>query len=481
MKIKTILAAVIVMFVFTTVQAQISVSSTPVTIIRSDGITEKTGDVVLTFNTAPTNGTDTITLDYGVKVNIAAATATSAGAGSGVTPGTVASSGNLVTIPLTFSSAATPIAVTLKGVRVDVAGTGLTDLSVSLSSTVIPIVAGQNITKVVNSVAAPMSAGSSSNAKAALLDDGTKAVTVGILTVSEGFASAFASSVQEGTTGVTNGYKLKLVLAGALPTGVTLGLTTTTPSGKTAVSGTITFTPSVLSSAATKSVLSFSDTNTGLKEAFDINFTTVVKTSGTGAISKPLAAVVISATVTSDPDNTTTSVPRFNVTALPSGGQTILNVISTTTNILYTYTTWDATLAYDTGLHISNTSADPFLVNGATATGGAVTYHFFPRGGGATYSYATVAGSPGTGLEADGTVAAGGSHTVLLSELIAAAGQSGPFTGYIIAVCGFTHGHGEGFVLSGTTIAQTLNGLIIPNPGSVTRKGVVANGEQLSR
>ena len=56
MKIKTLLAAVIVIFVFTTVQAQISVSSTPVTVIRSDGITEKTGDVVLTFNTAPTNG-----------------------------------------------------------------------------------------------------------------------------------------------------------------------------------------------------------------------------------------------------------------------------------------------------------------------------------------------------------------------------------------------------------------------------------------
>ena len=93
MKIKTLLAAVIVMFVFTTVQAQISVSSTPVTTIRSDGITEKTGSVVLTFNSAPANGTDTITLDYGVKVNIASA-AGAITAGSGITIGTLTASGN---------------------------------------------------------------------------------------------------------------------------------------------------------------------------------------------------------------------------------------------------------------------------------------------------------------------------------------------------------------------------------------------------
>ena len=480
MKIKTLLAAVIVMFVFTTVQAQISVSSTPVTTIRADGITEKTGSVVLTFNSAPANGTDTITLDYGVKVNIASA-AGAVTAGTGITIGTIASSGNLVRIPLTFASASGSNIVTLSGVRVDVAGSGLTELSASLSSTVISIVAGQNITKVVNSIAAPMSAGKSTNAKAALLDDGTKVVTVGKLSVTEGFASAFASSVQEGTTGVTNGYKLKLVLAGTLPKGVTLGLTSTTPGGKTAVSGTITFTPSVLSSSATKSVLTFSDTNTGVKEAFDINFTVVVKTSGSGAISKPLGSLSVSATVTSDPDNTTTSVPRFNVTALPSGGQVILNIISTVTNILYTFTTWDASLGFDTGIDVANTSADPFLVNGATASAGAITYHFFPRGGGASFSYATVAGSPGVGLEADGTLAAGGSHTALLSELIAAAGQSGPFTGYVIAVCSFTHGHGEGFVLDGPVIAQTLNGLIIPDPASTSRKAAGGIGETLSR
>ena len=165
---------------------------------------------------------------------------------------------------------------------------------------------------------------------------------------------------------------------------------------------------------------------------------------------------------------------------MPTDGQSILTIVSTVSNILYTFTTWDSSLSFDTGLDIANTSSDPFSVQGATATAGAITYNMYPRGGGASFSYTTTAGSPGQGLEADGTLAAGGSHTILLSELVVAAGQTGPFTGYIIAVCSFTHGHGEGFVLDGTTISQTLNGLIIPNTASTTRK-TGGTGESLGR
>ena len=480
MKIKSLLVAVIVMFVFTTVQAQIGISSTPVTAIRSDGLTEKTGDVLFTFNSnTPGSGGDVLTLDYGVAVDISSVSTVTVTL-TGTTVGTITKSGNIVSVPLTFTNAATG-SLTLKGVRVKVSGTTLTDLSVSISTSTVPITAGQNIAKVVNAISAPFSAGSATNPKSAILDDGSIAVAAGKLTVTEGFASAWASSAQEGTTGVTGGYQLKMVLAGTIPKGVTITLTSATPSGKTAVSGTVSFTPSVLSSAATKSTIKMSDTNIAQKESFDIVFTTTVKTSGTGKITKPLAAVSISATVTSDPDSTTTKIPRFDTAALPTGGQTILNIISTVTNVLYTFTTWDASLGFDTGLDVANTSSDPFLVDGAVATAGAITYHFYPRGGGATFSYATVAGSPGVGLEADGTLAAGGSHTVLLSELVAAAGQSGPFTGYVIAVCSFTHGHGEGFVLDGPVIAQTLNGLVIPNTASTSRKTASAAGEQLSR
>jgi hypothetical protein len=479
MKIKAFLAAVIVMFVFTTVQAQISVSSTPVTTIRSDGKVEKTGDVVLTFTAnTPATGTDVITLDYGVAVDITAIS-TSQVTLTGTSVGTITKSGNIVSVPLTFTNAATG-SLTLRGVRVNVAGSGLTSLSVSISTTTVSIVAGQNITKVVNSISAPTKAGKSTDPKAAILDDGSIVVTVGQLTVEEEFASAWTVSAQEGTTGVTNGYQLKLVLAGTLPTGVTLGLTASTASSPE-ISGTVTFTPSVLSSAATKSTIKFNtNTNLALAEKLIILFTTNVKTSGTGAITKPLASAVISATVTSDPDDTTTSIPRFTVNNLPSGGQTVLNIVSTVTNILYTFTTWDASLGFDTGIDVANTSSDPFAVNGATASAGAITYNFFPRGGGASFSYTTTAGSPGVGLEADGSLASGGSHTVLVSELVTVAGQTGPFTGYIVAVCGFTHGHGEGFVLDGPVIAQTLNGLIIPSPGQNSRK-TGGTGESLGR
>jgi hypothetical protein len=476
MKTKTLLAAVIVMFVFTTVQAQISVSSTPVTTIRSDGKVEKTGDVLLTYTAAtPASGTDVVTLDYGVAVDITAISTVTVGL-AGTTVGTITKSGNIVSVPLAFTVANTG-SLTIKGVRVNVAGSALTSLSVGISTVTVPIVAGQNTAQVVNSIAAPTIAGKSTDPSASILDDGTIVVTAGQLTVTENFASAWSSSAQEGTTGVTNGYKLKLQLAGALPTGVTLGLTAT---GTITSSGTVTFTPSVLSSSATKSVISFSDTNQAAAETLIIAFTTNVKSSGTGKITKPLSALTVSATVTSDPADTTTSVPRFVPATVPTDGQSILTIVSTVSNILYTFTTWDSSLSFDTGLDIANTSSDPFAVQGATATAGAITYNMYPRGGGASFSYTTTAGSPGQGLEADGTLAAGGSHTILLSELVVAAGQTGPFTGYIIAVCSFTHGHGEGFVLDGTTISQTLNGLIIPNTASTTRK-TGGTGESLGR
>ncbi|MDA2933640.1 hypothetical protein MYX82_04795 [Acidobacteria bacterium AH-259-D05] len=476
MKIKTLLAAVIVMFVFTfTAQAAISVSSTPVTSIRSDGEVEATGAVVLTFQSVPADGTDVVTLDYGVAVDINTIS-TSKSAATGITVGSITKSGNIVSVPLTFSSATTG-SVTISGVRVDVAGTTLTDLSVSISTTVVSIVAGQNTTKVVNGIAAPTSAGKSSDTKAAILDDGTIVVSAGTLFIDEKFASAWTSVTQEAGA-ADNGYQLKLVIAGGtLPTGVTLDLTAVSSS----VSGTVSFSATTLSSSTTKSTISFTDTDLATEEDFKIQFEVKVKTSGSGAISKPLTAINVTATVQSDPDDTTTKIPRFVPTALPSGGQTVFNIVSTITNLLYTFTTWDGSIGFDTGIDVANTSSDPFVVNSATATSGGLTFHFFPRGGGASFSYSTTAGSPGTGLESDGTLASGGSYTVLVSELITAAGQSGPFTGYIIVVCSFTHGHGEGFILDGTTIAQTLNALVIPNSAQTSRKDAAAAGEQLSR
>jgi len=475
MKIKALLVAVLVMFVITTVHAQISVSSTPRTSIRANGKAEKVGNIVLTFNTAPANATDSITMDLGAPASVASATATVSG-GSGITAGTMTTSGNIVTLPLTYSSASTGNIVTVSGLRVNMSGSTATSLSATLATSSVGIVAGQNTTKIVNAVGTPTSAGASTDAKAAILDDGSSLTATGQLTVTEGFASAWATSAQEGTTGVTQGHQLKLILAGTLPTGVKLNLTTKTSS---TVSGVVTYTPATLSSSAKSSIITFDNTNTALKEKLYILFTPAVTTSGTGKITKPLASASFTATVQDDPTSST-KVPYFVATAVPTGGQIVLNIVTTTTNIMYTFTTWDATLNFDTGLAVANTSSDPFSVNGATATAGTITYNFYPRGGGASYSYATTAGSPGTGLEADGTLAAGGTHTVLVSELVAAASQTGPFTGYIIAVCGFTHGHGEGYVLDGTVIAQTINGLVIPEPGQATRK-TPGSGESLGR
>jgi len=90
-------------------------------------------------------------------------------------------------------------------------------------------------------------------------------------------------------------------------------------------------------------------------------------------------------------------------------------------------------------------------------------------------------GSAGVTWTTTESVAAGATYQKLMSEIAGAAGLTS-FTGYMIAVCNFTHGHGEGFVLDAGKIAQTLNALVIKNPAVSDRdSGISSGGESLGR
>jgi hypothetical protein len=58
------------------------------------------------------------------------------------------------------------------------------------------------------------------------------------------------------------------------------------------------------------------------------------------------------------------------------------------------------------------------------------------------FTYTTGAASPGTGLDASGNLASGSTYTVLVSQLLEAAGITEEFQGYIIAITQFTNAHG---------------------------------------
>ncbi len=100
---------------------------------------------------------------------------------------------------------------------------------------------------------------------------------------------------------------------------------------------------------------------------------------------------------------------------------------------------------------------------------------FYPRsatGAGTAFTLTTGTGvTPGVGLSASGTLASGGTWSVLLSELLSAANQSGAFTGYVFVQTQFILGHGTSFVTNFSTFTSASPMLIVPQTEVTTRSG----------
>jgi hypothetical protein len=138
-----------------------------------------------------------------------------------------------------------------------------------------------------------------------------------------------------------------------------------------------------------------------------------------------------------------TIVPQYTGTTCQKGPVTILTIVTGNTVLLVPYAVSSA--GYDTGLAIANTTKDPLgLFQTAIPQSGTITFTFYPQTG-ASFSYTTSATSPGAGLTS-GTLNAGGLYTVLLSQLVAAAGGPKDFSGYIFAVVAATNAHGQYFI-----------------------------------
>ncbi len=176
-------------------------------------------------------------------------------------------------------------------------------------------------------------------------------------------------------------------------------------------------------------------------------------------------------------DTTSRVVPRFNAKEV-GGPLTIGNIVAASTTLLLPLA--DKLGVFDTGISVANTTADPFGTNGgATPTAGKLTLDFFPRnaannGAGTPFNLTTSATvKPGAGLSADGTLAAGGTWTVLLSELLAAAGQTADFTGYIFIRTDFLNAHGMATItdFKGFSLASQV---LVLSPPTVTGRSSTA-------
>ena len=350
-------------------------------------------------------------------------------------------------------------------------------LSTSGAQTVISTLTAGIGSAAIGIVTGNVSSGNSTVFTNATIGDSTSSIVI-----TEGFASAWRTATQESNSGVAlagSGTQITLTFTG-IPAGITLtGVVTNVSSGFTA--------PTIGNAAvtsATDNVMTFTlgaTTSLTKTESFDVVITTTKAGTATGFTAGTITAVAdlapigganSTATATNGYPTASGGYPRF--LSAPTAAITVVNIVPSRTNLLVPYLVSGG--GFDTGIVIANTTADPWSgAGGAAATAGTITYHFYPRtatGAGTAWSLTTGSTvTPGVGLAtADGTLAAGATHSVLLSELLAAGNQTGDFTGYVFIETNFLLAHGISFVSDFTGPFTSFSPMLVLNQTQVTAR-----------
>jgi len=324
----------------------------------------------------------------------------------------------------------------------------------------------------------------SNNGTATIFTNRTVADPLGSFVITEGHRTAWFDATQFAGATMANDAQIRLTFNG-IPAGVTLNISASLPTSpavtvnlsRTAIAtGTNTATVSWTGALSTGSTLD--------QLQISIN-SIVVPTSG----SLPAGAITVTAQMSPIGIGFDTDLGVVDTSALPRyadvtvGPITIVSISSANTTLLIPFAVRDG--AFDTGISLANTTADPFGVptGGATAQTGGLRLDFFPRaaaGAGAPFTLTTSSTvKPGIGLSADGSLAAGSTWTVLLSELLSAAGQTGSFTGYIFIRADFLNAHGAPFVSDFRNFTSFTPMLVLTSPGIAPRNGGASAVEAL--
>jgi len=316
--------------------------------------------------------------------------------------------------------------------------------------------------------------------------------SAGAFILTEGCASCWRSQTQNGNNGasiVDNSTQIRLTFNN-VPAGVTITLPTAvqigTSSNNSSLAATIGNTS--ITNSANTAIINVTASSLTQVETMEIDYSLSLTT--TAAVTTP-GTITVTATMFPigtgfDTTSTANGPGGITLTGLPSeasgyptftdlevGPVTVVNIVPANTTLLMPYA---ITLApFDTGIAIANTTADPFGTGsgGATPASGALTLNFFPSsatGAGTSFTLTTSSTvRPGVGLSSDGTLAAGATWTVLLSQLLTAAGQTGNFTGYVFIQANFLAAHGTATISDFKTYSLTANVLVLPPPATSPR------------
>lgn len=553
MKPKTLLIAAamfLCLSALASAQSIYSTSSTPITTVIKTGNAELAGSITFTGTGTSTSGT--ISIQYGgTNVNITstfasiaictndtlaagyvaggadgrcpAGTGTATGLGVDTTASSYSPGLLVVDIPTGLApvAPATTYAVTVgalstNGVRVQINGTGLTNLVANISGTGNLIAAGSTSVTVINSTTgdginpagvasfntsgtAPVTLPVTSTTPAGtpLLNSVTGTFTVAAgqqsttITIKEGFLSAF-----------TKGVGVRIGVSATPPKGVSFNFPATATSYDSsggvvnpnwvrgtntsqAATGSTTAITSSSTSASSLAVYYYVATDTAADptniEILEIPVTLASDpTSETFPIPSGTFTYVVSLAPVQGPYNTSGAnsgkpdgllVPRFQ--QLDVGPANLLTIVGSNTTLFIPYA-YASTTANDfnTALAITNSTEDVGATilgfTGAVPQAGPVTFYLFPQNTTLpVFTYKTIAGSPGSGLDASGNVASGGTYSVFLSQIFplatpptgstAVLGNS--FTGYMMIVTNFTNAHGI-FVISNFTTLTAQSALM---------------------
>jgi hypothetical protein len=543
MKTKTLLIAAVILLCFSAAsfaQQIYSTSSTPITTVIATGNAELVGNITFTGNPGPSVA-GTIYLQYGgSNVNItstfASITVCTNNVGFVAAPGVCAagfgtyaglqvdlvastySPGLLVIdVPagLTVAAGAAPTQLTIGAVRVQINGTGLTNLIANISGTGNLIAAGSTAVTVINSTTGvgiasatsyltspPLNFSGTVTAGTPVVNAVTGAVTCnGIpcagnatIAIKEGFLAAFTKGVgvritvsatpAKGVTftfpatatsydaggGVIDANWVRGVSTSQAATGTTYAISSST----TSTSSLQVYYYVATDTAADPTTIEYLEIPVTI--ASDPTVETFPLPAGSFSYTVSLAPVQgpynTSGANTGKPDGLL--VPRFQALETPTTGIPIVTVAGSSTTMLIPYGYASKTAGdFNTAMAIINSSEDPGTTllgfTGAVPQAGPITFYLFPQDSTLPmFTYKTVAGSPGSGLDASGNVLAGGTYTVFLNQIFplatpptgstAVLGNS--FTGYVMIVTNFTNAHGI-FVISNFTTLTAQSSLML--------------------
>ena len=320
----------------------------------------------------------------------------------------------------------------------------------------------------------------------------------GSFTLTEGFASAWRNRIQSGNSstgpsnsiGSTNGGTNIRLTFNNVPAGVTITLTSNKGTATSNSSLNMQLSNATITSSATTSILSFLGTSTTDIETAEIDYTVTTPLSSTAAVTTP-STITVTATMYPLGDGVDSAgLPREDqgypaFVEADVGPTAIVNIVAANTTLLMPYALVIAP-TFDTGIAVANTTKDPIGsgAGGATPGTGTITVDFFPTtatGGAGTPVTLTTSSTvkPGGGLSSDGTLAAGATWTVLLSQLLSAAGSTGNFTGYVFIRTNFLNAHGTATISDFKTYSLTANVLVLPPPATSSRDAPGGGSEQL--